>query len=164
MEKASNPSKKIRIRYYIDREFQTNFMVRFALIILIVGGVALGLLWALEKNAYSLPFWPRGVLVSLDTSNPIPCQTGPLFKPSKYYNAFQLLWKPVLIISGINLAIILLFSLFYSHKMAGPVYNIKRSLRDLAQGGEPRPIKLRKGDQFQELADILNEVIEKRVK
>ncbi|MGQ2811317.1 HAMP domain-containing protein, partial [Leptospira interrogans] len=49
-------------------------------------------------------------------------------------------------------------------KMAGPIYNIKNQLRKLAAGEEPaRKIKIRKGDEFQELADLLNQVIETRI-
>ena len=80
--------------------------------------------------------------------------------PVKAYNAFELYWKPILFISVVNLIILIVFSLFYSHSMAGPIYNIKRTLREMIQTGEVKKIKVRKTDQFQDLVEVINEYIE----
>ncbi len=47
--------------------------------------------------------------------------------------------------------------------MAGPVFSIKRSLTRMANGEPIEKIRIRKGDEFQELVEVLNEVIQKRV-
>lgn len=70
----------------------------------------------------------------------------------------------ILFLAGLFLAMTVIFTVFYSHKMAGPIYNIKNQLKKLAAGEESvKKIKIRKGDEFQELADLLNQVIEKRI-
>lgn len=160
--------KKVRWRYIIDRTFQNQFMLRFSLIVILVVVATLGLLWVLQKNPYGQGLLPAKVLFSL-TDRKVSCtapggQSFDLLLPGRPYNAFELYWKPILVVGGLNLLLIVVFSLFYSHSMAGPIHNIKSSLRDMVAGGEPRPIRVRKGDQFQDLADLLNQLIEKRVK
>jgi hypothetical protein len=44
--------------------------------------------------------------------------------------------------------------------MAGPIYNIKRTLTEMIQTGEVKKIKVRKTDQFQDLVEVINEYIE----
>ena len=160
--------KKVRWRYIVDRPFQNQFMLRFSLIIILVVLATLGLLWILQKNPYGQGLLPAKVLFSM-SDQVVKC-AGPdgvsfdLVQPGKPYNAFQLFWKPILIVGGLNLLLIIVFSLFYSHSMAGPIHNIKVSISSMIEGGEPRPIRVRKGDQFQDLADLINQLIEKRVK
>ncbi|HBS06302.1 MAG TPA: hypothetical protein DEA96_15140 [Leptospiraceae bacterium] len=161
--------KQARWRYYIDRSFQNQFIVRFSLVVVLVMVFTIGALWLLKENAFGLVPDNSGVLWSTDSAAALNC-TYPdggavdLPAPVKPYDAFELYWKPIVFTSILNLVIIVIFSLFYSHSMAGPIHSIKNSLRDLKDGEPARPIRIRKGDQFQELASLLNEVIEKRVK
>ncbi len=160
--------KKVRWRYIVDRSFQNQFMLRFSLIVILVVLVTLGLLWVIQKNPYSQGLLPAPVLYSM-TDKVVKCSSpdGAQFElnqPGQPFNAFQLWWKPILIVGGLNLLLIVVFSLFYSHSMAGPIHNIKVSIASMIEGGEARPIRVRKGDQFQDLADLLNQLIEKRVK
>lgn len=150
-----------RWRYYIDRQFQNRFMARFALIIVIVGVTALAAIWLVRSEPYGLLPGGSGVLFSADTE--LSEETGG-FVPEETYNAFDLYWPPILIVSLVNLLMVTIFGLFYSHSMAGPIHNIKESLNDMVDDGEARPIRIRKGDQFQDLVDLLNKLIEKRVK
>ena len=46
-----------------------------------------------------------------------------------------------------------------SHRICGPIYNIKKNLDAVRNGERPGPIRLRKGDAFQDLAESLNEVL-----
>jgi methyl-accepting chemotaxis protein len=47
----------------------------------------------------------------------------------------------------------------FTHKIAGPIYNMESKLEQLLDGETPRLIVLRKGDELQELADKLNATI-----
>ncbi|MBL8020371.1 MAG: methyl-accepting chemotaxis protein [Leptospirales bacterium] len=154
-----------RWKYYIDKPFQNQFMVRFALVVLLVTVSTLAVLWLLRENPYDL-LPGDGILFSMDIQK-VTQPDGTVSEvpvPGKTYNAFDLFWKPILFISVLNLVIIVVFSLFYSHSMAGPIHSIKMTLKDLAEGAPPRAIRIRKSDQFQDLAELLNEVVEKRVK
>lgn len=50
----------------------------------------------------------------------------------------------------------LILSLFFSHKMAGPNYAIKRAINNLINGVDHHKIVLRKGDEFHDLAERIN--------
>lgn len=168
-ELKETDQKQARWRYYIDRAFQNQFIGRFSVVIVLVMVFTIGALWLLKENAFGLLPDNSGVLYSMDSSDVFTCtlddgSSTDFLAPDKPYDAFELFWKPIVFTSILNLVIIVVFSLFYSHSMAGPIHSIKNSLRDLIDGEPARPIRIRKGDQFQELASLLNEVIEKRVK
>ncbi len=59
-----------------------------------------------------------------------------------------------------------LLSIFFSHKIAGPIYRIKRDLDQMTENKEAQaklvPIRLRKHDYFKDLAESINRFIEKR--
>ena len=54
----------------------------------------------------------------------------------------------------------LLTGLFMTHRMAGPIYKFKAELERIEAGHAPRPIHLRKGDEFQDVAEALTRALE----
>jgi len=62
------------------------------------------------------------------------------------------------VISLMVLPIVVMDVLRVSNRFAGPVYRLKRSLRELAEGKEVPPLTLREGDFWQETAADLNRV------
>jgi hypothetical protein len=48
----------------------------------------------------------------------------------------------------------------YRFKLAGPIYRFKLELQRIADGRGLRTIRLRKGDDFQDVADVLNRALE----
>lgn len=48
---------------------------------------------------------------------------------------------------------------FISHRIAGPIYRIRKDILQILQSGKKQKIKLRTGDYFPELADAVNELI-----
>lgn len=61
--------------------------------------------------------------------------------------------------AGILLVIIqiVLLSIFFSHKVAGPVFRFEKTCHAMIQGSYTSEIHLRKGDEMQNLAKLLNE-------
>ena len=54
------------------------------------------------------------------------------------------------------------FKIFFSHKIAGPVYRMKTTVdKFLETGTGPETIHLRKGDAFKDLSDSLNRLFAK---
>jgi methyl-accepting chemotaxis protein len=51
-------------------------------------------------------------------------------------------------------------SLFISHKIAGPVYRLKKSLQDITEGNLNFKVKLRKWDDLKDLAEHFNQLVE----
>jgi len=61
---------------------------------------------------------------------------------------------------GLIMVQILLLTIFFSHKLAGPVYRLELAMNRVLGGDYSEEIHLRDGDQLRNLADLTNEVIE----
>ncbi len=72
------------------------------------------------------------------------------------------LWVPASLFAlaaGIALVVFYLSDRF-SHRYCGPVYKLSITLDAIQRGEHPAPIRLRKHDEFQELAAKLNETLQ----
>jgi len=62
--------------------------------------------------------------------------------------------------------VVLIFSfglgVYYLHRIAGPIYRIEKTVREMAEGKKVEPIRLRKKDFFKSLAEAVNKLIEKQ--
>jgi nitrogen fixation/metabolism regulation signal transduction histidine kinase len=63
--------------------------------------------------------------------------------------------------AGIFLIIIqiALLTVFFSHKLAGPLYRLEKACHNLIEGNYTEKITLRKGDEMQNLAGLFNEMV-----
>ena len=52
------------------------------------------------------------------------------------------------------------FSIFLSHRIAGPIYKIKTVIDKMAKGDLPPSVVLRKNDEFKELAESVNNLLD----
>ena len=70
------------------------------------------------------------------------------------------LW--LIINSFIYTALVVVVSVYISHKIAGPVFKLKKQLREIIDSGDTnKKIFLRKGDELNDLAAVINELLEK---
>jgi len=167
-------TKYKRKNYFIDKPFQAKFILKFSGIIFINAIIFLLALILIQKNQYNLLPGGAGVLISYDAFKSIPVKKidDKTYKlndeePDSYiisgkqntYNAFSLYWRVILFISLLNVVIILVFTLFFSHSMAGPIYRIKKTIRAVINGENVNDITLRKRDQFKELATVINKTV-----
>ncbi|MCB1141058.1 MAG: hypothetical protein H7A24_02325 [Leptospiraceae bacterium] len=171
--------KNKRWKYYIDKDFQNQFIFQFSLLIMLNAVATLGLIWMIKEKSYNLLPDNAAVLVQVDANEAIyidknnegeliisdvegkpyfPLKQGNHAIP-RLYNAFDLYFQPVLFVSLLNLFAVSIFSLFFSHKMAGPIYKIKKILREYVDRQEVEAITLRKGDFFHDLADLINRAL-----
>lgn len=54
---------------------------------------------------------------------------------------------------------VLLLTIFFSHKLAGPVYRLEVAMNRVLDGDYTEEVRLRDGDQLKNLAELFNEVI-----
>jgi hypothetical protein len=166
-------------KYFIDKRFQSKFIWRYSMVVVISAVVILGGLFALRNRAYSLLPDGASVLAQMDVENHKALKKdaegkwqivaegeGDEFFPLKitrggykFYNAFDLYLWPVVAVTVLNILIIMIYSLFFSHKVAGPIFKIRKILNHYLATGEYVDIKLRKGDNFDELARLINHAI-----
>ncbi len=68
----------------------------------------------------------------------------------------RVLWPAVIVIS----ILVGLQVIFASHRVAGPVYRLEKTLEELARGNFSVRMKLRKNDEFKELETVINRLAE----
>lgn len=72
--------------------------------------------------------------------------------------------KQVLLLLGflqlLFLSITFILSIFLSHRIAGPLYRLRKSLEEVARGNFDQRITFRKADHFMELQDAFNDMIQ----
>lgn len=61
----------------------------------------------------------------------------------------------------IYLLFVVIISAILSHKMAGPVYRFEQTCKAIAKGDFSKRVHLRKGDQFMELQDDFNAMMDR---
>ena len=71
----------------------------------------------------------------------------------------DLIFYLVLIQSVITLLVFIVF-IFFTHKIAGPLYKLKNHLAAIREGQEIRPLTFRNGDYFQDVAEEVSLFLE----
>lgn len=64
----------------------------------------------------------------------------------------------LLLLGGVNIVIVILISLFFSHQIAGPVYKLEKTLQKIIEGDVNAKFSFRQSDRFDELAELLNDM------
>ena len=82
------------------------------------------------------------------------------FRPLSNH-AQELWWThgPFLLVMVFLLPVFVVDTIKISHRFAGPVYSLRRALREIAEGKPPRKLKFRRHDFWHELADDYNAVL-----
>jgi hypothetical protein len=131
---VTRPSDRRKTRL-ADRRFQFGLAWRMLLVFLLffVAGIL-------------LVFAPSviGLLTGADLSELEPAAEELLI-------LHQRIWPAVLFV----LVGVFLYTLVFSHRIAGPIYRINKAIEMMLRGECPKRITLRKGDHFQETAELL---------
>jgi len=135
---ATENRRRTRI---VDRQFQMGLAVRLLLLLTIL--FAAGLLLAFAPSYYIL------------------ATTNDLKSLEPAAAEFLVLNKRLLPAALLSLAGIFLYAIFFSHRIAGPLYRINAVLRALIEDRDPPVVKFRDDDYFQPTAALLKELSEK---
>ncbi|MDO8738032.1 hypothetical protein [Candidatus Deferrimicrobium sp.] len=125
----------------VDRKFQLGLAVRLLLVLTIL--FAVGLIVAFAPSYYVL------------------ATTNDLKSLEPAAAEFLVLNKRLLPAALLSLAGIFLYAIFFSHRIAGPLYRINAILRALIEDRDPPVVKFRDDDYFQPTAALLKELSEK---
>jgi len=128
-----------RRHYYIDKQFQTKYMLLTILLLLIYTFIFVSIMFA-----------PHMLTLYFDY---------PLADKAEAARAILLLHRKVWPWIGGVILVLGAFSIFITHKIAGPLYRLKKSLTEVAEGNLDVTVKLRKWDDLQDLADHVNQLI-----
>ncbi|MFH1577511.1 MAG: methyl-accepting chemotaxis protein [Candidatus Omnitrophota bacterium] len=131
-----------RRAYFIERKFQTGFILKFSALVAI-GSLLTGVLvYFLSQKSTTVVFEHSRALVK---------STADFLLP--------LLLQTIVVVSIIVAASTAILTLFISHKIAGPLYRLKKELSAIAVGDLAGGFSLRKDDQLQDIASSLTTMV-----
>ena len=141
MDKTKSSAYKRRI-YFIDKKFQIKFILKFCALVALGGLLTIGIIYflAMQSTTVSILNSRVAVRTTADFILPILAQTV------------------VIVVVIIGLAAVMI-TLFFSHKIAGPLYRFKKVMEMLEKGDFSSGFKIRRLDQLQDLADTFNSMI-----
>ena len=133
-----------RRKYFIKKRFQTNFFIRFAILLILESLLISGLFIYLSSGTLTTGY------------------SGTQLRIERTSDFFSTTFLIIALIVGVivSLAGMLVF-MYLSHRIAGPLYRFEKSLEDISKGDLTHRIKLRSADQLTDLQESLNRFIEK---
>ena len=131
-----------RRNVYIDKDFQTRFILKFCALVAVGAGFTIAFLYLLSMQSTTVSFVQAKVKVmtTADFLLPVMIQT-------------------VLIVMGFVSLASIGVTLIVSHKIAGPLFRFKQTFKELAGGNFSNQVRLRNGDQLAEVAGDFNQMI-----
>lgn len=135
------PSKFKRRQYFIQKEFQFKFILKFCLVLFIGIIVSTGLLFFLSKDTLTSSFEQSRLVIK---------KTAFAILPSVFLSN-------LITLALITLAAIIV-TLLVSHKLAGPLFRFQKELNQIAEGNLTQAIKLREKDQITAMAESLEQM------
>ncbi|MCX7820897.1 MAG: hypothetical protein N2258_04400 [Brevinematales bacterium] len=159
--------KKFRWRYFIDKPFQTRFILRFSILILLGFVLSFAVMAVAKAFRYKEPLYFKAKLLTEEEWKKVDYNNPSTYLDMKPLNVFEIYAVPLISISILYIILIAIFGLFISHKLAGPVYRIKKTLKDAADGKidiKDLKFKLRRKDELQDLVEALNYFIDRATK
>ncbi|OGS46564.1 MAG: hypothetical protein A2539_01665 [Elusimicrobia bacterium RIFOXYD2_FULL_34_15] len=111
----------------------------------IISGVLIFMLLLVEYHTY--------LTINLAIPNLLTSAVGEQIKQIHFW----------LIVNGTVYALFIgVVSIYISHKIAGPIFKIKKQLKEILETGDTsKKIFLRKGDELADLVEVINEYISK---
>ncbi|MBF0620240.1 MAG: hypothetical protein HQL19_08755 [Candidatus Omnitrophica bacterium] len=131
-----------RSNYYISREFQTRFIVRFCFLVALGSFATMALLYSFASNSTTVSIVQARIRV-MTTADFL----------------FPFLAQTVIVVTFLVGAASAAVTLYMSHKIAGPLFRFKETLKELVSGNFTNQVKLRKGDELLAFSDEFNEMI-----
>jgi len=139
-----NKPKFKRRKYFIDKKFQAEFIIRYCLLVAFGSLLTVVLVYWLAQRSTTVAIINGHVAVHTTAEYLLPLMTQTVF---------------------IELAIVSVFTgimaLLVSHKIVGPLYRLKTMFTSLGGGDLLSRMHLRKGDQLQDVAQAYNEAVDK---
>jgi nitrogen fixation/metabolism regulation signal transduction histidine kinase len=168
----------VRKHFFIDRNFQGRYMLTFLVPMLVLLIFMIFTLYIASQAIINT----TTRIIKRDIESKIALELQDQTVPSvaqyesvvnnitKYIRSFSSnkefkrdLLNSLLWVFGIGVFLVIIqlvmLTIFYSHKVAGPVYRFERVCNDMIKGQYTDEIRLRKGDEMQHLAGLFNDAL-----
>jgi len=130
-----------RRHYFIKKDFQVKFILKFCLLLLAAVIVSTGLLFLFSQDTLTSSFQNSRLVIE---------NTALAILPTVVYTGLVTL----VLLTIATIAV----TLFISHKIAGPMFRFEKELKEIGEGNLKKKVSLRKKDQAEELAYCINEM------
>lgn len=131
----------VRSHYFIKKDFQTKFILKFCFLLLAGVIVSTGLLFLFSQDTLTSSFQNSKLVIE---------NTAMAILPTIIYTS--LITFALLAIATI------IVTLFISHRIAGPMFRFEKELKEIGEGDLTKKVFLRKKDQAEDLADCINDM------
>ena len=138
------PERNRRRIYFIEKSFQLRFILKFCALVVVGGLITIGILYLFAMQSNTVAFVNSRVVVKTTADFILP-----------------ILVQTVLIVMVIVGIATISVTLFFSHKVAGPLYHFKKTMKELEAGDFSIDFRIRNLDQLKDLADTFNNMIKK---
>jgi len=130
-----------RRRYFIEKGFQLDFILKFCFIVIVSSLVILAMLFMVSQDSTTVAIENTKVIVKSTVDFILPIMTVTL-----------------LIVSVFSALVLSILTMIISHKIFGPLHRLKNEIDILKNGDFRRNFSIRTRDQVQELAKSLNDM------
>jgi len=130
-----------RRNYFIDRSFQSKFIIKFCLLVVIASVLTWASLYYFSRQTTTVAFEHLKVVVKSTADFIMPIMLGTL-----------------IIVTLLAAAATIIVTLLTSHKIAGPLYRLKIELDKMKNGDFSSPVRVRTKDQLQNIASNFEEM------
>ncbi|MDP8265851.1 MAG: HAMP domain-containing protein [Candidatus Aceula meridiana] len=132
-----------RKNYFIKKKFQTNFIIKFCILVILSTIISGVVLYSSSLNTATTAFVNSRLEI---------VRTSDYIIPNLMLSSFV-----SIVLVGLATIVVVIF---LSHRIAGALFNIERSVSDAADGDLTRRIHLRSKDEVTALADSFNRMIQ----
>ncbi|MDD4955865.1 MAG: hypothetical protein PHP17_07515 [Candidatus Omnitrophica bacterium] len=127
-----------RRNYFIDKKFQTQFIIKFCLIV-IAAAIAIGIsLFFLSSNSTTVAIENTKVTVKTTADFILP-----------------FILQTIIVVTIFSAISVILLTLFVSHQIAGPLFRLKREIDKLGEANFGANFQIRATDQLKDLSHSL---------
>ncbi len=127
-----------RRNFFIDKNFQTKFILKFSLVVILASMVVGSLVYYLFRDSTTVVIQNTKVLVKPTSEFILPTMIDIL-----------------LLVTVFSALIVSILSMLASHRISGPLFRLKKEIDLVESGIMGRSFNLRAKDQLQELAKSL---------
>jgi methyl-accepting chemotaxis protein len=134
-------SKFKRRQYFIQKDFQFKFILKFCIVLLVGVIISTGLLFLFSKDTLTSSFNQSRLVIK---------NTAFAILPSVFLSN--------LITLGLISIAAIVVTLLVSHKLAGPLFRFQKELNLIGEGDLTQAVRLREKDQITPMAESLNQM------
>ena len=134
-------SENKRKSYFIKKEFQRRFIVKFCILVILGAVLSGAIIYTMSRSTVTTTFENSRLIIK---------STAEFILPA-------VLLSGAVVVLLVGLATVAI-TLIASHRIAGPIYRIKKDIQEVASGNLKKKFSLRPRDEVKDLAESLNEM------